>query len=84
MSDLPVDQKLASIDELTHAIAGISHVEKPYLASKLEVRKLLLQKAPLDKELQEAEAKVGVWHAEIKNMESWTLQWFLLFVTASI
>ncbi|KAF7722061.1 hypothetical protein EC973_003743 [Apophysomyces ossiformis] len=77
-----MSEQLASIDELTHAIAGISHVEKPYLISQLELKKLLLEKAPLDKELQEAEAKVGVWNAEIKNIESWSFQWFLLFITA--
>ncbi|KAI8376417.1 uncharacterized protein BYT42DRAFT_574518 [Radiomyces spectabilis] len=73
-----------SIDELTHAIAGIAHVERPCLETRLILRKMHKDKEPLTKELAETEAKVAVWKAEIKNLDSWSLQWFLLLITCEI
>lgn len=47
-----------SIDQLIHAIANISHVEKPCLENLLTIKKMEIAKEPVDVEQYEAEKKV--------------------------
>ena len=58
MSRSLAEQSLSSIDDLSHAIAGIAHVEKPYEEGRVLLRKMRLLKEPVDKELTEANAKL--------------------------
>jgi hypothetical protein len=49
---------LESIDQLIHAIANLSHVERPCLENLLTIKKLEIAKEPVDKEHHEALSKV--------------------------
>lgn len=57
MSESLAREKLSTIDDLVHAVAGIAHVEKPYLETRVSIRKFEIAKEPFDKELAEAKAK---------------------------
>lgn len=46
------------IDQLVHAIANISHIERPCLQNLLAIKKLEIAKEPVDKEHLEAQKKV--------------------------
>jgi hypothetical protein len=47
-----------AIDQLIHAIANISHVERPYLENQLAIKKLEIAKEPVDQEHHEALSKM--------------------------
>jgi hypothetical protein len=49
---------IEEIDQLAHAIANISHVEKPCLENMLAIKKLEIAKEPIDKEHVDAMKKV--------------------------
>lgn len=51
---------MSRVNELVHAVANLSHVERPYLENLLAIKKLRLAKDPVDLELEEAAAKVWV------------------------
>ncbi|KAI7905294.1 uncharacterized protein BX663DRAFT_502378 [Cokeromyces recurvatus] len=75
---------IESIDQLIHAIANISHVERPYLENLLAIKKLEIMKEPIDKEHQDALSKVTMWETQINNLNSWTLQWLITFCTCGL
>jgi hypothetical protein len=74
---------MSRVNELVHAVANLSHVERPYLENLLAIKKLRLAKDPVDLELEEAAAKVKMWETEWINLNSWTFQWALLKLTVS-
>jgi hypothetical protein len=47
-----------TINELIHAVANISHVERPYLESLATIKKLEIAKEPVDKVHAENTSKV--------------------------
>ncbi|KAK4520732.1 uncharacterized protein ATC70_006611 [Mucor velutinosus] len=73
-----------AIDQLIHAIANISHVERPCLENLLVIKKLEIAKEPIDQEHHEALSKITMWESELHNLNSWTLQWALMKVTCSL
>lgn len=75
---------MSKINELVHAVANLAHIEKPYLENLLTIKKLQLEKDPVDLELREAAAKVKMWETEWVNLNSWTLQWAILKLTCSL
>ncbi|KAG1415058.1 hypothetical protein G6F58_006661 [Rhizopus delemar] len=75
---------MSRVNELVHAVANLSHVERPYLENLLAIKKLRLAKDPVDLELEEAAAKVKMWETEWINLNSWTFQWALLKLTCSL
>lgn len=58
MSRTLAKQSISNIDDLTHAVAGIAHIEEPHLECQSKLRRLRLVKEPYDKELAEAKAKL--------------------------
>ncbi|KAI8146213.1 pseudouridine synthase [Fennellomyces sp. T-0311] len=78
------EQSLSSIDDLSHAVAGVAHVAKPYEEGVVMLRKMRLFKEPIDKELAEAKAKLEMWTNEKKSIESWTLNWFMFWITCEV
>ncbi|KAI8079186.1 hypothetical protein BDF21DRAFT_493827 [Thamnidium elegans] len=73
-----------SIDQLIHAIANISHVEKPCLDNLLTIKKMEIAKEPIDVEHYEAEKKVIMWENTITDLNSWSLNWALFKVTCGL
>ncbi|KAI9481028.1 MAG: hypothetical protein EXX96DRAFT_565106 [Benjaminiella poitrasii] len=73
-----------TIDQLIQAIANISRVERPYLENRLTIKKLEIAKEPVDSEHHDALSKVTMWENEIRNLNSWTLQWLVTFCTCSL
>lgn len=47
-----------TVNELVHAVANISHVERPYLENLLAIKKLEIEKEPADKVHEENTSKV--------------------------
>ncbi len=43
---------MSRVNELVHAVANLSHVERPYLENLLAIKKLRLAKDPVDLELE--------------------------------
>ncbi|SAL99275.1 hypothetical protein [Absidia glauca] len=77
-------QAIDNINDLTHAVAGLNHVEQSYFTTRLAVQKLKIDKEPSDVAFHEAETKLGVWQTEAKNLESWSLQWLVLKLTCGL
>ncbi|KAI8343719.1 hypothetical protein BC941DRAFT_509128 [Chlamydoabsidia padenii] len=77
-------QAIDNINNLTHAVAGLKHVEEVYFTNRLTIQKMKIEKEPSDVAFHEAETKLGVWQSEAKNMESWSLQWFILKITCGL
>jgi hypothetical protein len=46
------------IDQFVHAIANISHNERPCLQNMLVIKKMEIAKGPVDLELHDAQKKV--------------------------
>lgn len=51
-------QAIDTINELTHAVAGLNHVEQSYFTTRLAVQKLKIEKEPSDVAFHEAETKL--------------------------
>ncbi|KAI9310663.1 pseudouridine synthase [Dichotomocladium elegans] len=77
MSRSLAEKNESSVEELIHAAAALTHIEKPYEDSRLALRKLKVFRQPHDTALAEAQAKLEMWRKEKIALESWTLQWFL-------
>ncbi|CAO3628051.1 unnamed protein product [Cunninghamella echinulata] len=77
-------QSIDIINDLTHAISGLSHIEDSLFPNRLAIQKFKLEKEPIDVAFHEAETKVGVWEAEQNNLENWTWQWLLYKLTCGL
>ncbi|KAI7875413.1 pseudouridine synthase, partial [Lichtheimia hyalospora FSU 10163] len=53
------------MDDLTHAVAGVAHVEKPYQEGQLHIRKLEIFRQPTEQTCTEAKAKL--FNCEIES-----------------
>ncbi|KAI9491688.1 hypothetical protein BDB00DRAFT_874069 [Zychaea mexicana] len=84
MSRSLAEQHISSIDDLSHAVAGVAHVEKPYEEGRVTIRKMKILKEPEDKEFTEAKAKLEMWTNDRKSLETWTLNWFMYWVTCEV
>ncbi|KAG2194546.1 hypothetical protein INT46_009201 [Mucor plumbeus] len=73
-----------AIDQLIHAIANISHVERPYLENQLVIKKLEIAKEPVDQEHHEALSKITMWESELVSLNSWTFQWAVMKITCGL
>ncbi|GAA5796037.1 hypothetical protein HPULCUR_001404 [Helicostylum pulchrum] len=73
-----------AIDQLIHAIANVSHIEKPCLENLLTIKKMEIAKEPVDVEHYEAEKKVIMWENTIADLNSWSLNWVLFKVTCGL
>ncbi|KAJ8652255.1 hypothetical protein O0I10_012111 [Lichtheimia ornata] len=72
------------MDDLTHAVAGVAHVEKPYQEGQLHIRKLEVFRQPTEQTCTEAKAKLKMWQTERNGLDRWTLQWFLYWCICEI
>ncbi|KAI9250205.1 hypothetical protein BDA99DRAFT_213868 [Phascolomyces articulosus] len=84
MSRSLAQESISSIDDLSHAVAGVAHVEKPYEEGRVMIRKLKILRQPLEKDVKEANAKLEMWTNDQKNLESWTLSWFMFWITCEV
>ena len=60
MSRSLAEESISSIDDLSHAVAGVAHVEKPFEEGRVTIRKLKILRQPVEKEVKEANAKLYV------------------------
>lgn len=51
-------QSIDKINDLTHAVSGLSHIEDSLLSNRLAIQKFKAEKEPFDAAFQEAETKV--------------------------
>ena len=61
MSRSLAEESISSIDDLSHAVAGVAHVEKPFEEGRVTIRKLKILRQPIEKEVKEANAKLYVF-----------------------
>ncbi|KAI9030000.1 hypothetical protein CLU79DRAFT_733631 [Phycomyces nitens] len=76
--------QLSALDDLTHAVAGLVHVEEPCLKTLNTIQQLEMEKKPLQKNLDEKLTKLAYWQKEEISINSWSLHWFLLSITCEL
>ncbi|KAL0075496.1 hypothetical protein J3Q64DRAFT_1775330 [Phycomyces blakesleeanus] len=76
--------QLSALEDLTHAVAGLVHVEEPCLKTIETIRHLEMEKKPLQKNLEEKTTKLTYWKKEEININSWSIQWFFLSITCEV
>ncbi|ORZ19464.1 hypothetical protein BCR42DRAFT_218409 [Absidia repens] len=84
MSKERAQESINNINDLSHAVAGVAHVEHPYFVNRLAIQKMKIEKEPSDTAFREAETKLGVWQTEAKNLETWSWEWFVLKLTCGL